>query len=64
MQEAGEDLKLQYAKGLYGPYATNLRHVLSLMEGHYITGYGDAEDNPDRQINLRTEVLPQAESFS
>jgi O-acetyl-ADP-ribose deacetylase (regulator of RNase III) len=63
MQEAGEELKLQYTKGLYGPYARNLRHVLSLMEGHFITGYGDAEDNPERQINLLPEVLPQAERF-
>lgn len=63
MQEAGEELKLQHTKGLYGPYASNLRHVLSLMEGHFITGYGDAEDNPERQINLLPEVLPQAERF-
>ena len=63
MQEAGEELKLQHAKGPYGPYASNLRHVLSLMEGHFITGYGDAEDNPERQINLLPEVLPQAERF-
>ena len=40
MQEAGEGLRLQYNKGLYGPYALNLRHVLSLMEGHFIIGYG------------------------
>ncbi len=63
MQEAGEDLKLQCNKGLYGPYAQNLRHVLSLMEGHFITGYSDAEDNPEKQINLLPEVLPQAEGF-
>ena len=63
MQEAGEGLRLQYNKGLYGPYALNLRHVLSLMEGHFISGYGDAEDNPERQINLFPEILPQAESF-
>jgi len=63
MQEAGEDLKLQYNKGLYGPYARNLRHVLILMEGHFISGYGDAEDNPEREINLLSEVLPQAEGF-
>ncbi|MBU1052856.1 MAG: macro domain-containing protein [Proteobacteria bacterium] len=63
MQEAGEGLKLQYNKGPYGPYAQNLRHVLSLMEGHFITGYGDAEDNPERQINLLPDVLAQAESF-
>ena len=63
MQEAGEGLKLQYEKGPYGPYARNLRHVLTLMEGHFINGYGDAEDNPQREINLFPEVLPQAERF-
>jgi hypothetical protein len=63
MQEAGEPLKLHYTKGIYGPYATNLRHVLSPMEGHFITGYGDAEDNPERQINLLPEALPLAEIF-
>lgn len=63
MQEAGEELRLQYDKGPYGPYARNLRHVLSLMEGYFISGYGDAEDNPEREINLLPEVLPQAERF-
>jgi len=63
MQEAGEGLKLQYNKGPYGPYARNLRHVLTLMEGHFISGYGDAEDNPKREINLLPEILPLAESF-
>ncbi len=63
MQEAGEGLKLRYNKGIYGPYAQNLRHVLSIMEGHFITGYGDAEDNPELEINLLPEVLPQAEGF-
>jgi len=63
MQEAGEGLKLRYDKGSYGPYAQNLRHVLNIMEGYFITGYGDAEDNPKRQINLIQDILPQAESF-
>lgn len=63
MQEAGEGLKLQYQKGPFGPYAKNLRHVLNLMEGHFISGYGDAGDNPDRQINLMPDVLPKAEIF-
>jgi len=41
MQEAGEPLRLDFAKGRYGPYADNLRHVLRGMEGHYIRGTGD-----------------------
>lgn len=29
LPEAGEPLRLQFAKHLYGPYADNLRHVLA-----------------------------------
>ncbi len=63
MQEAGEPLKLNYSKGLYGPYAENLRHVLSIIEGHFISGYGDAEDNPGKQIELKLEAAEKAEAF-
>src|SRR5882724_370003 len=56
MQEAGENLRLKYEKGLYGPYAKNLRPVLNVIEGHFISGYGDAEDDPERPI----ELLPGA----
>ncbi len=63
MQEAGEPLKLKYSKGPYGPYAENLRHVLSAIEGHFISGYGDADDNPEKQIELKLEAAEQAEAF-
>ena len=63
MQEAGEPLRLSYEKGTYGPYAENLRHVLNAIEGHFISGYGDAEDNPSKQIELRIEAAEQAEAF-
>lgn len=41
LQEAGEPLNLKFQPGHYGPYADNLRHVLSTVEGHFISGYGD-----------------------
>jgi O-acetyl-ADP-ribose deacetylase (regulator of RNase III) len=63
MQEAGEDLRLRYEKASYGPYAKNLRHVLSLVEGHFITGYGDAEDDPQRPIELLPGVSDSAAAF-
>jgi O-acetyl-ADP-ribose deacetylase (regulator of RNase III) len=62
MQEAGEELQLKYVKAPYGPYATNLRHVLSQVEGHFISGYGDAEDDPGRAIELLPEALEPAYS--
>jgi O-acetyl-ADP-ribose deacetylase (regulator of RNase III) len=61
MQEAGEPLKLKLSKGRYGPYAENLRHVLIQLEGHFISGYGDAEDNPDKQIELKPGASEKAE---
>src|SRR5215510_9661131 len=41
MQIGGEPLRLNFAKGMYGPYAENVNHVLQAIEGHYLRGYGD-----------------------
>ena len=41
LQVAGEDMRLDYTKGRYGPYADNLRKALRSMEGHFIAGFGD-----------------------
>jgi O-acetyl-ADP-ribose deacetylase (regulator of RNase III) len=41
LQEAGQPLRLNFVKGIYGPYAENLNHVLQALEGHYLRGYGD-----------------------
>jgi O-acetyl-ADP-ribose deacetylase (regulator of RNase III) len=63
MQEAGEPLRLQYAKAHYGPYAENLRHVLSAIEGHLVSGYADGGDAPDKQIELVPSAVHDAEAF-
>ncbi|HZQ27766.1 MAG TPA: macro domain-containing protein [Acidimicrobiales bacterium] len=41
LQVAGEPLNLKYTKGIYGPYAENLRHSLKSVEGHFLVGFGD-----------------------
>jgi len=41
LQVAGEPLRLKFAANRYGPYADNLRHVFNIVEGHFISGYGD-----------------------
>lgn len=52
MEQLGEPLRLKFAKGPYGPYAENLRHVLKAVEGHLISGYADGGDVPDKQLKL------------
>lgn len=63
MQEAGEPLRLRYEKGLYGPYAENLRHVLNAVEGHMASGYADGGDEPDKQLQLVPGAMEEAEAF-
>ena len=63
MQEAGEPLKLKYAKAPYGPYAENLRQVLKAVEGHLVAGYADGGDAPDKELELVPGAVKDAESF-
>ena len=63
MQEAGEDLRLKYQQAHYGPYAENLRHVLITIEGHFVSGYADGGDAPDRELKLVPGAVEDAEGF-
>lgn len=63
MQEAGQDLRLDYTAGRYGPYAGNLRHVLIKLDGHFISGYGDGEDKPSKPIELVDGSVTEAQDF-
>ena len=63
MQEAGEPLRLNFKKAIYGPYAENLRHVLHAIEGHLVSGYDDGGDAPDKQLKLVPGATADAARF-
>jgi O-acetyl-ADP-ribose deacetylase (regulator of RNase III) len=63
MQEAGESLRLRYVRAAYGPYAENLRHVLSAVEGHLVSGYADGGDAPEQELVLVPGAVDDAEAF-
>ena len=63
MQAADEPLRLNFTKGIYGPYAENLRHVLNAIEGHMVSGYADGGDAPDKQLELVPGALKDARTF-
>jgi len=50
LQAAGEELELRYAKQPFGPYADQLRHVLTDMEGTLLSGV--TADAPRAEIRL------------
>ncbi len=61
LQAAGEPLRLTFKKHRYGPYAENLNHVLQLMEGHFIRGYGDRSGRA--AIHLIPQAKQEAKAF-
>lgn len=61
LQEAGENLKLQFIKHNFGPYADALRHALNAMDGHYIKGVGDGV--VESQITPVEDALASAKQF-
>jgi len=63
MQEAGEPLRLDFKRAPYGPYAWNLRHVLHAIEGHFVSGYADGGDTPDKQLKLVPGAIEEAAAF-
>lgn len=62
-QESGEQLRLQFVHAHYGPYAENLRHVLSAIEGHLISGYADGGDAPDKLLSLVPGAVEDAMEY-
>lgn len=63
MQCAGEPLRLRFVKGIYGPYAENLRHVFHAVEGHFVSGYADGGDAPGKPLQLVPGALVDAREF-
>ncbi|SDC53919.1 O-acetyl-ADP-ribose deacetylase (regulator of RNase III), contains Macro domain [Sphingomonas sp. YR710] len=62
MQATGQPLKLNYVKHHYGPYATNLSHVLHKIEGHFVAGYQDGGDQPDKELMIVPGAIAEAEA--
>ncbi len=63
MQEAGEPMKLNFVKAVYGPYADNVSHLLQSMEGHAIDGATD-ERSPETEIGLLEGAAEEARDYA
>lgn len=62
LQQSGEPLRLDYVKAPYGPYATNLRHVLKAVDGHLVSGYKEG-DAPNTPLEIVPGAVEDAETF-
>ena len=62
LQEAGQNLRLRFVAGPYGPYADNLNHVLQIFEGHFTRGF-DGTRSPEKEVELLDGAKDEAEAF-
>jgi O-acetyl-ADP-ribose deacetylase (regulator of RNase III)/uncharacterized protein YwgA len=58
LQRFGEPMRLNYDKGWYGPYATNLNKVLQVLNGQYIE-YKAQYNQPSTLISTYKNKLPE-----
>jgi len=64
LQRFGEtQLKLEFKKGLYGPYSGKVRHVLYALNGYYIKGYEQKEARPFETLELIVSKKDEVESY-
>lgn len=61
LERAGEPLGLSFVRHTYGPYSDILRHVLTKMDGAYITGVGD-QSGPS-EIRVLPDALAAANQY-
>ncbi|MDU0294706.1 macro domain-containing protein [Saccharothrix longispora] len=60
LQVAGWPLRLRFTQGHYGPYAKDLDHFISSVEGHFVYGYGDGTGGSRATLTIDGETLREA----
>jgi O-acetyl-ADP-ribose deacetylase (regulator of RNase III)/uncharacterized protein YwgA len=64
LQRFGEkQLKLEFKKGIYGPYSGKVRHVLYALNGYYLKGYEQKEAKPFETLELVASKKEEVKKF-
>lgn len=64
LQRFGEtQLRLNFKKGIYGPYSNEVRFVLYTLNGYYIKGYEQMDAKPFETLELVASKKAEVKSF-
>jgi len=63
IQRFGENLKLEYDKNQFGPYAFKLSHLLNHLDGFYLEGMKHKDAKPFDPINIMPNKLGEVHDF-
>jgi len=62
LQRSGEDLKLNFEKRYYGPYASNLNKMIEAFKPHFLSYDGDLS-KPQTHLRLNDDKLEQVQYY-
>jgi O-acetyl-ADP-ribose deacetylase (regulator of RNase III) len=64
LQRFGDrQLKLNFQKGVYGPYSGKVRHILYAINGYYLKGYEQKDAKPFEPLQLIVEKSFEVKEF-
>lgn len=63
IQRFGMDLKLQYTKNQFGPYARQFDYFLNNLDGFYLTGMNSRNINPFDKLRIIENRLPEINDY-
>lgn len=64
LQRFGEkQLKLDFKKGIYGPYSSKVRNVLYAINGYYIKGFEQKDARPFEPLELLVDKSSEVEAY-
>jgi uncharacterized protein YwgA len=63
LQRFGENLRLDFEKGRYGPYSNKLVHVLQDMDGHYLSGMKQKTAKPLDRISINDSEITNIHGY-
>jgi O-acetyl-ADP-ribose deacetylase (regulator of RNase III) len=58
-----KQLKLDFQKGVYGPYSGKVRHILYAINGYYLKGYEQKDAKPFEPLELLVEKSSEVKEF-
>jgi len=64
LQRFGEkQLKLDFQKGIYGPYSGKVRHILYTVNGYYLKGYEQKDAKPFEPLEMMVDKAPEIQLY-
>lgn len=64
LQRFGEkQLKLDFQKGIYGPYSGKVRHILYAVNGYYLKGYEQKDAKPFEPLEMMVDKTQEVQSY-